>query len=151
MGKIYKKKLLKTREELEIMKSALIDVFNLPITDQSKCMKYKDCRRNLKEIIEGVHKEPMNKNLYDSLVKWKLPEMEIKNKKAIITLMKEVQLTTSLINQNVGNEAVMETNEHMIVEELWYKMEETYVARTKIVLHTEVIRTTDAEEMMDHG
>ena len=77
--------------------------------------------------------------------------MEIPNKKAIITLTKEVQFTTSLINQNVVNAPVLETNEHMIVEELWYKMEETYVTRTKTVLHTKVIRTTSAEELMDHG
>ena len=43
------------------------------------------------------------------------------NKKPIITLTKKVQLTTSLINENVANEAVVETNEHMIVEELWYE------------------------------
>ena len=48
-------------------------------------------------------------------------------------------------------EAVMDTNEHMIVEELWYKIEDTYFTRTKIVLYTKVIRTTNAEEMMDHG
>ena len=77
--------------------------------------------------------------------------MEIPNKKAIITLTKEVQLTASLINQSVVNEAVMEANERMIVEELWYETEETYITRKKIVLHTKVIRTTSAEELMDHG
>ena len=69
----------------------------------------------------------------------------------MITLTKEVQLTTSLINQNIVNDVGMETNEHMILEELWYEIEDTYFTRTEIVLHTKVIRTTSAEEMMDHG
>ena len=62
-----------------------------------------------------------------------IPEIQMLNKKPIITLTKKVQLTTSLINQNVVNEAVMETNEHTIVEELWYKIEDTYFTSTKIV------------------
>ena len=36
VGRVYKKKLIKTREELEMMKSRLIDVFNLPLTDVYK-------------------------------------------------------------------------------------------------------------------
>ena len=48
-------------------------------------------------------------------------------------------------------EAVTDTKEQMVLEELWYKVEETYFTRTEIVLHTKVIRTTSAEEMMDHG
>ena len=64
----------------------------------------------------------------------------------------EVQLT-SLINKqnNQAIEVVIDTNEHIILEELWYKIEDTYFTRTEIVLHTKVIRTTSAEEMMDHG
>ena len=84
-----------------------------------------------------------------SIKHWSLPDIEIRNKRSIIR--KEVQLTTSLIDQNVVNEAVMDTNERMIVEELWYKMEETYITRKKIVLHAKVIRTKSVEELMDHG
>ena len=87
MGKVYKKKLITTRVELEMVKNGLIEVFNLPITDRREIMKYKDCRRNLKEIIEGIHRKPMNKNLYNSLVKRKLPEIEMLNKKPIITCL----------------------------------------------------------------
>ena len=176
IGKIYKKKLLKTREEVEMMKNGLIDVFNLPITDQSKFMKYKDCRRTLKAIIEGSHNTPAEENFSKSIRKWKLPkfertlnktvchklkrslkhwstpELEMQNKKSIMTLMREVQLT-SLINQqhNIVSDVGMETNEHMVLEELWYEIEDTYFTRTEIVLHTKVIRTTSAEEMTDHG
>ena len=70
----------------------------------------------------------------------------------MITLMRKVQLT-SLINKqnNIVNDVGMDTNEQMVLEESWYKIEETYFTRTEIVLHTKVIRTTSAEEMMDHG
>ncbi len=84
-----------------------------------------------------------------SIKHWSLPEIEIQNKRSIIT--KEVQLTTSLIDRNVLNEAVMDTNERVIVEELWYETEETYITRKKIVLHAKVIQTTSAEELIDHG
>ena len=135
-----------------MMKHGLIDVFNLPLTDQSKLIKYKDCRRTLKEKIEGIRNKPAEENFSKSIRKWKLPEIEMLNKKPMITSMMEVRLT-SLNNEphNKMMEAVMDTNEHMIVEELWYKIEDTYFTRTKIVLHTEVIRTTSTEEMMDHG
>ena len=116
-------------------------------------MKYKDCRRNLKEIIKGIHNQPVdekfskfmlrwkmpeidrtdnktvNNKLMRSLKHWSTPEMAIQNKRSIIT--KEVQLTTSLIDQNVVNEAVMDTNERVIVEELWYETKETYITRKK--------------------
>ena len=48
--------------------------------------------------------------------------------------MREVKLT-SLNNEphNKMMEAVMETDEHMILEELWYKIEDTYFTRTEIV------------------
>ena len=77
--------------------------------------------------------------------------MEIQNKRSL-TLMREAQLT-SLINQqsNQMMEVDINTTEHMVLEELWYKTEETYVTRKKIVLHTKFLRTTSAEELMDHG
>ena len=75
IGKIYKKKLLKTREEVEMM-NGLIDVFNLPLTDQRKLMRYKDCRRTLKEIIEGIHNQPAEENFSKSIRKWKLHKID---------------------------------------------------------------------------
>ena len=68
------------------------------------------------------------------------PELEMQDKKSMITLMREVQLT-SLINKqhNIMNDVGMETNEHMILEELWYKIEDTYFTRMEIVLHLSLI------------
>ena len=77
---MYEKK-KKTREELEMMKNGLTNVFNLPMTDHTEIMNYKDCRRTLKEIIEGIHNKPMSKNLRKSRFKWNIPEIEMQNKK----------------------------------------------------------------------
>ena len=62
------------------------------------------------------------------------PELEMQNKKSMMTLMREVQLT-SLINKqhNIVNDVGMETNEHMILEELWYEIEDTYFTMTEVV------------------
>ena len=79
-------------------------------------------------------------------------EIQMQNKKSVITLMREVKLT-SLINKQNNQVIEVDTNtmEQMIFKELWYKIEETYFTRKEIVLHTKVIRTTSAEELMDHG
>ncbi len=87
-----------------------------------------------------------------SIKDWSTPEMEMPNKKAKITLIRETQLT-SLINGQSDQmfEVNINTTEHMVLKELWYKMEETYFTSKKTVLHARVIRTIRAEELMDHG
>ena len=135
------------RQEVEMMKNGLIDVFNVPMTNHTERMNFTECRRTLKEIlegvnyrparrnggktipeckipkIEGIHSKPAGEKVSKFMLKWKIPkferthnkivchnlrrslkhgsipEIEMLNKKPIITLTKEVQLTTSLINQ----------------------------------------------------
>ena len=157
----HHRKLIKTREEVEMMKNGLIDVFNVPMTNHTKRMNFMECRRTLKEILEGMHNRPVDEKFSKTMLRWKmpeiertynkieyhksrrpikhwsLPEIEIQNKGS--TLTKEVQLT-SLSNKqhNQVIEVDINTTEHMVVEELWYKMEDTYFTRTKIVRHTKV-------------
>ena len=83
-----------------MMKNGLINVLNLPITDQTEIMNYKDCKRTLKEIIEDIHNKPVRKNLSKSIFKWNIPEIEMQNKKSVIALMMEVQLTSLFSKQN---------------------------------------------------
>ena len=116
-NRIIKKKLIKTREEVEMMKNGLIDVFNLPITDQSKLIKYKDCRRTLREVIKEIHNQPVDENFRNNILKWEIqeierthnrimchklhrflkhripPALEMQNKNLIMTLAKELPLT----------------------------------------------------------
>ena len=163
--KMHQRKLINTREELEMMKHGLINVFNLPMTDHAEMMNFMECRRTLKEILEGINKKPVDKSFNKSIFKWKIPriierthnktvchqlrrslkhwstrEVEMLNKKLMVTSMMEVRIT-SLIDEppNKMMEAVMDTNEHMVLEELWYKVEETDITQTEIVLHLSLI------------
>ena len=42
---MHQRKLIKTIEEFEMMKNGLINVFNIPIADQTEMMHYRDYRR----------------------------------------------------------------------------------------------------------
>ena len=53
--KIHRKKIINTREELEMMKNGLLEMFNIPINGQNEIMKFKNNRRNLLEPLEGNH------------------------------------------------------------------------------------------------
>ena len=52
--KRHHRKIIKTREEVEMMKNGLTDVFNVPMTNHAERMNFMECRRTLKEILEGV-------------------------------------------------------------------------------------------------
>ena len=73
--KMRQRKLINTREELEMMKNGLIDVFYLPVTDQNKMMNFMECRRTLKEILEGVNYRPTRRNWRKAIPKWKIPKI----------------------------------------------------------------------------
>ena len=157
-------------------RNGLIDVFNLPITDHSELMDYKDCRRTLKEVLEGVNYQPVRRNLRKTILKWKIPKIERTHNKTVcnklrrsirkmnapeIDMYNQISVRASMMamtltylfykQHNKVIEVGIDTNEHMVLEEWLYQVEETYFTRTEIVLHTRVIRTTSAEEMMDHG
>ena len=163
MGKICKKKLIKTREEWQMMKNGLLDVFNLPITDHSKLMDYKDCRRTLKEILEGVNNQPVRRNLRKAIFKWKIPKIERTHNKTVCNKLRksirklntpgidkynqisvrasmmDIPLTYLFYKQH--NQVIVvdiDTNEHIVVEELLYEVAENYFTRTEIVMHTRV-------------
>ena len=53
--KIYRKKIINTREELEMMKNGLLTMFNLPMTDHAEMMNFKNNRRNVRETLERNH------------------------------------------------------------------------------------------------
>ena len=115
--------------------------------------------KDKKEIIEGIHNQPAEENFSKSIRKWKLHKFDRTHNK--IGCHKSRRYLTHLsipeiemLNKEPHNkmmEAVTDTTEHMILEESWYKTEETYITRKKVVIYTKVIRTTNAEEMMDYG
>ena len=152
IGKLHQKKIINTKEELEMMKIGLINVFNLPITEQTETMNYEDCRRILKEIIEGTHNKPVSKNLSKSIFKWNIPKIEGYNKTSRSSSIMNVPLKYAFSKFDAKViEVGMDTKEHVVLEELWYKAAVIYITRTEIVMHTRVIRTTSEDEIMDHG
>ena len=52
---IHPRKLINSREELEMMKNGLLEMFNILINDQNEMMNFKNNRRNLLEPLEGNH------------------------------------------------------------------------------------------------
>ena len=50
-----KKELIKTREEWEMVKNGLGNVFNLSITNHTEIMNYKNCSRSLIETFGRTH------------------------------------------------------------------------------------------------
>ena len=59
-----------------MMQNGLINVFNVPINDQDEIMNFMECRRTLKEILEGVNYQQVRKNLRKAILKWKIPKIE---------------------------------------------------------------------------
>ena len=147
--KMYQRKRINTREELEMMKNGLLEMFNLPITDHAEGMNATECRRTMKEILGGINNQSANKNFskhifkrriskverhynqtkYDqlrkSIRKGKLSEIELRNQPiSRRKSMTEIRLT-SLSNKHhqviaVGTDA----KEHMVLEEWLYQVEE---------------------------
>ena len=131
------------------MKNGLINVFNLPITDHTEIINFKDCRRTLKEILEGIHNKSVRTNLRKSILQWNIPKIERYNKKSMRSSIMNMPLKYAFSQLDAKVIDVgMDTNEHVVFEELWYQVAKTYITRTEIVLYTRVIRTTSADEIL---
>ena len=61
---------------LEMRKSGLIDVFSVPMTNHTERMNFMECRRTLKEILEGVNYRPAKRNWRKAIPEWKIPKIE---------------------------------------------------------------------------
>ena len=80
LGKICKRKLINTREEVEMRKNGLLEMFNLPITDQNEIMNFKNNRRNLIETLERNHYKTGCNTLRRSIRKLNTTEIETQNR-----------------------------------------------------------------------
>ena len=121
------------------------------MTDHTEMVNFMECRRTLEEILEGVNNQPANKNFSKSIFKWKIPkierthyktecnklrrsirklntpEIDMYNQISVRASMMDITLTYLFYKQhNKVIDVGMDTNEHMVLEELWYKVAETY-------------------------
>ena len=98
-------------------------------------------------IRDSIHNE-----LRKYIVKLNTPEVKMHNKISVIALMTDIPLTYLFKKQNdIVIEIRFDTSENSVLETGPYKVAETYITRTQIVLHTRVIRMISADEIMDHG
>ena len=134
------------------IKNGLVNVLNLPITNHKGIINVKNSRRNLIKILEGTHHKTVGEDLKESMFKFNTPEKEMHNNKSVMSSITEIPLKY-LFNKLNGKviDVGIDAKEHVVLEELMYKIAETYITRTEIVLHTRVIRTTSADEISDHG
>ena len=140
MRQMHQQKLINTWEELEMIKNGLGNVLNLPMTNHKGIIHVKKSRRNLIKLFKGTHNQTVGEDLKESMFEFKTPEGGIHNKTSMIALMMDIPLTYLFNKLNgKGINVVMDANEHVVLEELLYKVAETYITRTEIVLHTRVI------------
>ena len=144
MRQMHPRKLIKTREELEMMNNGLINVRNIPMTNDKEIMNFGDYRRRLKEISVMTYNKTVFYKLKKTRGKWNTPEIEIHGKISMISLIIDVPVTY-WFNKS------LETNERITAEKMKYKGEARGVTRTEIIMKTMVVRTIRATEFMDHG
>ena len=152
MRQMHQRKLIKTQEELEMMNNGLVNVLNILSTEHRELGNFKNNRRSLIELFKGTHNQTGSKTLKESMFRFKTPEREMNNKKSVMPSITEI-LLKNLFNKLKDKviDVVIDTNEHVVLEELQYKVAETYIKRTEIVLHTRVIQTTRVTDVFDHG
>ena len=150
--KRHQGKLINTREELEMMKYGLINAVNLSITDHEEIINVRDYRRRSRKILEITYYDTTSNNVKNSISKCNIPPLERYNKMSMKTHIINVSLKYLSIGRNSKViEAVMDTKENIVLEELLYKETETYITRTELVMHTRVIQATSADQPVDHG
>ena len=151
--KRLQRKLLNTIEELEMRKNGLINVYNISITDHEEIVNVQDYRGRSNQIVEVTYYGTMCNNVKKSISKWNMLKIERYTKLSMNQQIINVPLKY-LSNGRTGKviEAVMDTKEHIVLEELLlYKETETYITRTELVMNTRVVRTSSADQPMDHG
>ena len=137
MRQIHQRKLIKTREELEMMNNGLVNVLNILSTEHRKISNFKNNRRSLIEIVIMTHNKTVRKNLRKSIGKFNTPEIKMHNKISVIRLMMDIPLTYLFNKQNdkvieVGHD----TSENYVSERLQYMVIERDVTRTEIMMST---------------
>ena len=84
IGKIRPKKIINTREGLEMIKGGLLHVLNLPINER-ELIKFKNYNRNsLIEILNVNHNKIVRKNLNKAILKLNIPATEMYHTRSVI-------------------------------------------------------------------
>ena len=137
---------------LEMVKNGLINVYNIPMTDLEEIINFQDYRRRSNETLEITYYKTTGNNFKKSINKWNIPPLERYTKLSMKQQIINVPLKYLLYKRNSKVvDVIMNTNRHIVLEELMFKETETYISRTQLVMNTRVVRTTSADQHMDHG
>ena len=131
-----------------MMKNGLLEMFNLPITDQNEIMNLKNNRRNVIETLERNHyKTVCNK------IRRRRYLINMHNPISMIASMMDIPLTYLSYKQNSEMiEVGLETSVNFTNETFKYKIVARKWTRTEIILKATAIRTMEGTHViMDHG
>ena len=146
------KNLIKTPEEWEIMNNGLINVLNIPITNNEEIMNARDYRRRLKAISIMTYHKTIVYNLEKTRDKWEIPEIEIRGKISMISLIIDGPVTYCFNQQYDRMSRIsFAANERIRTGRMKYKEEARDAARKEIIKKTMVVRTIRSTEIMDPG
>ena len=143
---------IKTPEELEMMNNGLINVLNIPSTNNKEIMNARDYRRGLKAISIMTYHKTIVYNLEKTRDKWEIPEIEIHGKISMISLVIDGPVTYWGRKQyDRVSQKSFAANERITAGKMKYKVEARDVTGTGIIIKTMVVRTIRSTEMMDPG
>ena len=138
--KRHPRKLRNTREGVEMMKNGLINVFSLPITNHEEIINIQDYRRRSIKIVEITYYETTGNNFKKSIDKWNIPKLERYTKSPMKQQITKVPLKYLFYKRNSKVvDVIMNTNRHVVLEELMYKETETSITRTELMMNTKVV------------
>ena len=132
-----------------MVRSGLVNIFNLPIIDHREGINAKNDRRNLMKMFDVNNHATMRKNLTDNIPKLNTPGKEILHKRSVVSSMIDIPLT--YWRKKLDDEAmevVRNTSKTFITENLQYKVIESYISRTETFMDTITSRATSTEEVI---
>ena len=94
MRRMHPKKLIKTREELEMMHSGLINVSNIPMTNDKDIMNFIDYRSRSKQISTIIYNKTVCYSFKRNIDKLNTTEIEIYGKTSVLSLIIDVPVTS---------------------------------------------------------
>ena len=176
--KIWRRKIVNTKEEMEMRKGGLVSTLNIPINERRELCNGMKYRRNSMKMTKMNHHGIITKTL--NKFKCHLNKSTIKKymTESIISLIRKIPVKHLINSPDIeGNGRVEYTSEYVRLEEiryiiirkelnmteypdlnedftsakLRYQIHKRYLSSIKIGMNTAVIRTTGAVELMDHG
>ena len=149
--KTCRKKIINTREELEMIKGGLINVFNLPINEQRELIKFRS-QLNM-STIEVCQTTSVISSIRNIPFKYLVNNPEVKGNGMVLNMSDYVMLE-ELQYLSVKKELTITGDRYLnegLVAAKWESRMVMRLSRREIIPNTPVIRGRGVTEFMDHG